>query len=110
MAGAILNRAGVRRVFYSDGTPYKAIGNKEFDTPLASVYEDGGTTTYYVLPEVFKSEVCKGFDVQTFCEVLFKHDALITKEPGRFTVKTKLPGIGAARCYCIPDSILALDV
>ena len=105
-----LNRAGVRRVFYSDGTPYKAIGNKEFDTPLASVYEDGGTTTYYVLPEVFKSEVCKGFDVQTFCEVLFKHDALITKEPGRFTVKTKLPGIGAARCYCIPDSILALDV
>lgn len=109
-ASKTINRAGLRRVFYSDGTPYKTIGNKEFDTSLGTVYEDGGTVTYYVLPEVFLSEVCKGFDQKTVCEVLVASGCMIVKEPGRYSVSTKLNGIGKVRCYCITDAIHAIDV
>ena len=104
-----MNRAGLRRVFYSDGTPYKDIGNKEYDTPIGSVYEDGGTVTYYVLPDVFLGEVCKGLDHKAVCELLVASGCLIVKEPGRYNVKTKLPGIGDARCYCITDAIHSID-
>lgn len=109
-ASKTINRAGLRRVFYSDGTPYKAIGNKEFDTSLGSVYEDGGTVTYYLLPEVFVGEVCKGIDLKAVCELLEANGCLIVKEPGRYSVSTKLPGIGKVRCYCITDAIHSIDV
>ncbi len=109
-ASKTINRAGVRRVFYPDGTPYKAIGNDKFDTPLGSVYDDGGTVTYYVLPGVFVSEICKGLDVKAVCELLKASGCLIVKEPGRYSVKTKLPGIGDQRCYCITEAIFSIDV
>ena len=109
-ASKTINRAGLRRVFYPDGTPYKAIGNTAVDTPLGSVYEDGGTVIYYVLPDVFINEVCKGLDVKAVCELLDASGCLIVKEPGRYSVSTKLPGIGKVRCYCITDAIFTIDV
>ena len=109
-ASKTINRAGLRRVFYSDGTPYKDIGNKEYDTPLGSVYEDGGTVTYYVLPNVFVGEVCQGLDLRAVCELLEASGCLVVTEPGRFNVSTKLPGIGKVRCYCITDAIHSIDV
>ena len=109
-ASKTINRAGLRRVFYPDGTPYKAIGNDKFDTPLGSVYEDGGTVTYYVLDGVFIGEVCKGLDLKAVCELLKAAGCLIVKEPGRYSVSTKLPGIGKVRCYCITDAIHSIDV
>ena len=108
-ASKTINRAGLRRVFYSDGTPYKAIGNKEFDTSLGSVYDDGGTVTYYVLPEVFVGEVCRGLDLKAVCELLEASGCLIVKEPGRYSVSTKLPGISKSRCYCITDAIHSIE-
>lgn len=109
-AGKVINRAGLRRVFDADGTPYKDIGNKEVDVPLGAVYEDGGTVTYYVLPDVFTSEVCKGLDLKAVCELLEASGCLIVKETGRYSVSTKLPGIGKVRCYCITDAIHSIDV
>ena len=105
-----INRAGVRRVFHEDGTPYKDIGNVRVDVPLNTVFEDGGTVQYFVLPDVFTQEVCKGFDPKTVCALLEANDCLVVKEPGRFSIKTKLPGIGATRCYCITAAIFAVDV
>jgi putative DNA primase/helicase len=108
-AGKVMNRAGLRRVFNADGSPYKDIGNKAVDVPLGAVYEDGGTVTYYVLPEVFTGEVCKGIDLKHVCELLEASGCLIVKEPGRYSVSTKLPGIGKVRCYCITDVIHSID-
>lgn len=109
-ASKTINRAGLRRVFDADGTPYKDIGNKAVDVPLGSVYEDGGTVTYYVLPEVFSGEVCKGIDLKAVCDLLAASGCMIVKEPGRYSVSTKLPGIGKVRCYCITDAIHSIDV
>jgi putative DNA primase/helicase len=109
-ASKTINRAGLRRVFYQDGTPYKDIGNKEHDTPLGSVYEAGGRVVYYVLPDVFVGEVCKGLDHRAVCALLDEHGCIETKEPGRYSVSTKLPGMHKARCYCVTDAIHGVDV
>ena len=65
---------------------------------------------YFILAETFKSEVCKGFDVQAVCAVLAENECIKVQEPGRYTYKTQLPGIGSSRCYCIPPAIFALDL
>lgn len=113
--GKTLNRAGLRRVFDAQGNEYKPIGLKthdgqSIDEPLGRVFDEGGTTTYYVLPDVFTQEICKGVDPKAVCALLVQHECLQAKEAGRFSVKTKLPGIGTTRAYCITDAIFALDV
>jgi len=53
---------------------------------------------------------CPAFDVQAVCAVLVEYGCLTVKEPGRYSIKTKLPGIGPARCYLIPPAIFDLDL
>ena len=100
--GKTMQRAGLRRVFSADGSEYKPIGvktidGKTIDEPLGRVFDDGGTTTYYVLPDVFTQEVCKGVDPKAVCALLVQHGCLQVKEEGRYNISTKLPGkIGRA--------------
>jgi len=65
---------------------------------------------YFILAETFKAEVCQGFDPAAVCRVLLEHKCLVTKEPGRFNVTERLPGLGLVRCYRIPPAIFELDV
>lgn len=55
--------------------------------------------SYYVLPEVFREELCAGFDYRTVAQLLLKEGWL---EPGEHHVAYRreyLPGIGRSRCY-----------
>lgn len=113
--GKTIQRAGLRRVFSADGSEYKPIGVKThdgqtIDEPLGRVFDEGGTTTYYVLPDVFTQEVCKGLDHKAVSALLVQHGCLQVKEQGRYSVKTKLPGIGTSRAYCITDAVFSIDV
>ena len=65
---------------------------------------------YFVMSEIFKDEACQGFDHQAVARVLLEYGCLITREPGRYSIKTTLPGIGPARCYLIPPAIFGLDL
>jgi len=111
-AAKTLHRAGVRRMLNEDGEPVKTNSQHgaEFGDRMPAALGEGVSYEHFVLAETFKTEVCKGFDVQAVCAVLVEHGALIVKEPGRYSIKTKLPGIGPARCYCIPPAIFDLDV
>jgi putative DNA primase/helicase len=111
-AAKTLHRAGVRRMLNEDGEPVKTNSQHgaEFGERMPAALGEGVSFEYFVLAETFKAEVCKGFDVQAVCAVLVEHGALIVKEPGRYSIKTKLPGIGPARCYLIPPAIFDLDV
>ena len=42
--------------------------------------------------------------------VLEAHGCLTVKEPERYSVSTRLPGIGKVRCYQIPPAIFELDL
>lgn len=59
---------------------------------------DGGTE-FIVLPEIFKSEICSGFNATTVTKLLIEHGWLVTGSDGKAQVRETLPGIGRARCY-----------
>jgi putative DNA primase/helicase len=110
--GKTLNKAGVRRMLNADGEPIKTNSQHkaEYGEEMHPVDGEGVSFEYFVLAETFKGEVCKGYDVQAVCAVLAESGALTVKEAGRYSIKTKLPGIGPSRCYCIPPAIFALDL
>ena len=107
-----LMRAGVRRMLNEDGEPIKTNAQHlaEIGDRMPAALGEGVSFEYFILAETFKTEVCQGFDHQAVSRVLQEHGCLIVKEPGRYSIKTKLPGIGPARCYLIPPAIFELEL
>jgi len=61
--------------------------------------------TYYVLPEVFRSEMCDGFDYREAERVLIAHKWISIDKDERAASKVRLPGYGKGkptRCYVMP--------
>ena len=58
---------------------------------------------YYVLPESFKSEICKGFPLRRAVAVLLEKGLLLPGDSGSNTRKPPhdLPGFGRKRCYVL---------
>lgn len=64
---------------------------------------------YFVLPEAWRSEVCKGFTPEAVAEVLRDRGHLV-HERDRFTDRQRLPGMGGGRsvpCFHVKASIFA---
>lgn len=106
-----LQRAGYRRMLDEGGNPIKSNNQHlaEFGDRMPASRGGEVTAEYFVLPEVFRSEVCQGFDAQTVARVLLDHGCL-KAEKGGLTVKARLPGMGNVRCYNITPAIFELDV
>jgi len=69
--------------------------------------EQHGDTLYYILPEAWKREVCKGFDHQMIARALLERDILVPGEAGHLQKKVRLPGMrNPARCYVLQSSIM----
>ena len=107
-----LQRAGVRRMLNADGEPIKSDPEhqREYGERMPAMLGEGVSFEYFVLAETFKAEICQGFDHLAVCRVLEAHGCLIVKEPERYSVSTRLPGIGKVRCYQIPPAIFDLDL
>jgi uncharacterized protein (DUF927 family) len=69
--------------------------------------EGGETVQYLVFPEVFRREVCEGFDHQTVAKALAERGHL-ENQPPHHTKKCRLPEIGLVRVYAINSSLLAI--
>ena len=107
-----LQRAGVRRMLNASGEPIKTNSDHgtEYGDRMPAALGEEVSFEYFVLAETFKAEICQGFDHVAVCKVLESHGCLEVKEAGRYTISTKLPGIGKARCYCIKPTIFSLEV
>ena len=107
-----LQRAGVRRMLNADGEPIKSDPEhqREYGERMPATLGEGVSFEYFVLAETFKAEICQGFDHLAVCRVLAAHGCLIVKEPERYSISTRLPGIGKVRCYQIPPAIFDLDL
>ena len=69
-----------------------------------------GETTYYILPESFKSEVCSSLNPGFVARVLAERGMLRVASDGKFTRSERLPGSkGTTRCYVITSRILDDD-
>ena len=66
-----------------------------------------GDTTYYILPESWKSEICAGLDAGFVARVLADRGLLRKGPAEKFTRSERLPGSkGTTRCYVILSRIL----
>jgi uncharacterized protein (DUF927 family) len=71
--------------------------------------EDGGRWEYLILPETWKTEVCRGLDAQRAALALDNAGFLI-RDPGRhLTHRTRLPDLGLVRVYVVRGAILGGD-
>ena len=116
-----LQRAGFRRLVDEDGKPIKAaarVGGTGLNAEDKRLYEelvpavDSEETRveFFVLPEVFRSEICNGFEYTAVCKVLLQYGCLQPGSGRTFDDKQRLPGLGPSRCYRITSSIYELEV
>jgi hypothetical protein len=61
---------------------------------------------YFVLPQVFRSDLCKGFEQKTVTKVLKEKGILQPGTDGKMSKLKRLPGMGNTRCYVISGKAL----
>lgn len=107
-----LQRAGYRRLLDGSGAPIKtnADHQKYFGERMASEDAAEASVDYFVLPEVFRSEICRGFDYRTVCKVLLAHGCLKPAKGREYDAKHRLPAIGPAWVYHITPAIMEIDL
>jgi len=107
-----LHRAGFRRMVNDRGEPIKTNSDhlSEYGDRMPATLGESVSVEYFVLTEVFRSEVCQGFDSGTVARVLLEHECLIRKDADRFTIKERLPAMAPTWCYRIAPRIFELDV
>ena len=67
---------------------------------------DDGRTEFYVLREVFKQDIAKGYDLAWLCRLLVAQNFLVPDGNGKHTRKERLPGKGLDRVYKITAELL----
>ena len=107
-----LHRAGFRRMLNDRGEPIKSNSDHatDYGDRMPSAMGEAVTVEFFVLPEVFKSEICQGFDPQAVARVLLEHECLTPDKGRAFDSRTRLPGMGLSRCYRMSARIFELDL
>jgi uncharacterized protein (DUF927 family) len=66
---------------------------------------DNGAT-YYILPGVFRQEICKGYDAKAVARAMALRSWLVT-EADRHPTNARIPGEGLRRVYVIPPEFMS---
>ncbi len=66
-----------------------------------------GVFHYYILPEVYKNEVCRGLNYKQVSQYLIQRKLLVTDNQGRSVESRYFPDIGKIRVYHLTGEILA---
>jgi len=105
-ASKTLNRAGFRRLLDDDGKPLRSDSDhmREYGERMSAAAGERAQVDFIVLREVFRKEVCQGFDADAVAKLLQRRGHL-EHEKDRLTIKHRLPGIGKAAAYHIRPSI-----
>lgn len=67
--------------------------------------DDAGFRVYMVLPEVFKNELCKGFESRMVTRLLLNAGWLMPAPDGKASHKPRIRGVGTPRVYVFTDKI-----
>lgn len=106
-----LNRAGFRRLIGEDGRPIRSDADhlREYGDRISASDAENTRVEFVVLREVFRQEVCNGFDPDQVAKLLKARGHLHT-EKDRLTNKLRLPGMGHSPCYHLKPSIFDDDL
>lgn len=100
-----LNRAGFRRLVNRSGD---AIATTP-DSDVRDFERQDAETEWYVFVEIFRKEVCSGFDPSAVLRLLDRRGHIRKATTGQFTRTERLPGLGSAQVYRILPSLFADD-
>jgi len=110
-----INRAGFRRMITGDGIEinsnsdhHKAYGDVVHPDDSAQIEQE-----YFVLTEVFRNEICKGYNPKLVTQLLIKRGLLMTEGSGEKTSATRserIPGHGKIRVYRFKPGIVGIEV
>lgn len=115
-----MQRAGFRRLVDAEGKPLKASqkmggtnlsasDQRLYDELVPAISDEETEVEFFVLPEVFRSEVCEGFDYTAVCKALLEQGCLKPGAGRHFDDKQRLPGLGPSRCYRITSGIFSVE-
>jgi uncharacterized protein (DUF927 family) len=68
--------------------------------------DKGGNWEYWILTEVFKDEVCQGFNASSIAAELKRQGYLKIEAESRYTYQRRVPGMGKPYFYVINSKIL----
>ncbi|MBL0318570.1 MAG: DUF927 domain-containing protein [Alphaproteobacteria bacterium] len=66
-----------------------------------------GHYEFFVYPQVFQKEICKGMDHKAMCHELVKLKMLVPGDGNRFVKNQRLPEVGVKKMYCFTSSMMA---
>lgn len=93
-------------VIRPDGIEENNIGHRTINRVGFKKIQDDGLGDHWILPEMFKSEVCAGFDPKLVIRVLKDKGFLELDSAGKSSVSKLVPGIGRMRVYVIKASFM----
>lgn len=100
----------VRRFFELHGearfTPWDGAGDRPTLNRAGLRRLTDGGVEFYVFPEVFKSELCSGFDSRVLARAMVDRGFLIPGSDGKISESCTLPGLGKKRVYHFRGSIM----
>lgn len=105
-----INKAGWRRLVTAEGVPIKSDAEHQryLGDEISPIEAADACVDYFVQSEVFRNEVCKGYDPEMVCRVLVEHQCLVTQRVGKFVSRNRLPGTGHADVYHINNKIFSV--
>ncbi|MEO8525790.1 MAG: DUF927 domain-containing protein [Caldimonas sp.] len=103
-------RAGFRRLVDGDGKPVRNNSDymREYGQQMTAADAEESRCEYFVLTEVFKREVCKGFEPDAVAALL-RNRGHLAHDPDRLQKKQRLPGMDKVWCYHLLPSVFSGD-
>ena len=110
----VINRAGYRRMLTGAGAEINTHTDHHinFGDRVHPVDAGAAEYEYFMFTEVFKNEVCKGFDPKLVARLLIERGLIETETGSKAgaTRKERLPGLGLTRVYKFKPGIVAIEV
>ncbi len=103
---AFLEAHGLSRFQETDNTLGVVINRVGFRRRASGTDEIG---EYLILPESFRTEVCKGFDPKFVANVLAERGYLQKSSDNKNLQNARLPGVGQTRVYVVNSGIFDTD-
>ncbi|MBR7783325.1 DUF927 domain-containing protein [Undibacterium luofuense] len=106
-----MNVAGYKRIVSKAGNPIKSNTDwqKEYGDKMHPDEADGAAIEYFMIPKVFKDEVCKGYDQRQLSAKLAELGVFEKDNKGKTSIVERFAG-GLGRYYKIrSDKLLALS-
>jgi putative DNA primase/helicase len=106
---SMIEKHGASRFVPWNPAELPPIPSQPVQNRMGFVRRDGEQTTFFVMPEAFKRDICKGLDPARVARELIAIGAITPDANRKTSTKVRLPGLGSVRCLVIDAAKLFAD-